>query len=95
MIRAAIEVGNETGCFLVVVCAENIQQAVGFVANLYPGCAVRVKFPLDPDMFFAEDPAVEAGMLALAAPEGGQREGSDQDRVMGPSGASKMRLHSR
>ena len=69
MIKASIEVGHETGCFSVVVCAENIQRAVRYVADLYPGCAVRVKFPLDPETFFVEDPAAEAGMLALVTPE--------------------------
>ena len=73
MIRASIEVGNETGCFSVVVCAEYIEQAVRFVTDVYPGCAVRVKFPLDPETFFVEDPAVEMGMPALATPEEAER----------------------
>jgi hypothetical protein len=73
MIRACVEIGNETGRFSVVVCAENIQQAVIFVADLYPGCAVMVKFPLDPETFFVENPAVEAEMLALVTPESRQR----------------------
>jgi hypothetical protein len=81
MIRASVEVGNETGCLSVVVCAENIQQAVRVVADLYPGCAVRVKFPLDPETFFVEDPAVEVGMLALVTPERAERLGSDQDEA--------------
>jgi hypothetical protein len=69
MIRACVEVGDESGSFSVVVCAENIQQAVRVVADLYPGCAVSVKFPLDPETFFVENPAVEAARLALVTPE--------------------------
>jgi hypothetical protein len=78
MIRACIEIGGETDHFSVVVCAENIQQAVRFVADLYPDCAVRVRFPLDPETFFIANPAGEAEMLALVTPDR-QRDGSNQN----------------
>jgi hypothetical protein len=69
MIRVSIEVNDETGCFSVLVHAETIRSAVRSVADQYPGYAVKVRFPLDPKMFFVEDASVEAGMVERVAPE--------------------------
>ena len=65
MIRASIEVSDETGHFPVTVYAENIQQAVALAMNRYPGRTIKVKFPLDPETFFVQDTVVGAGTAEL------------------------------
>jgi hypothetical protein len=66
MIKARINVVNDDIQFSVTVCAESLCQAVEFTANRHPGHVVRVRFPLDPDTFFVEDPTVEAGVAEPA-----------------------------
>jgi hypothetical protein len=39
------------------VLAKSIQQALNIVAARYPGSVAKVKFPIDPESFFAEDSA--------------------------------------
>jgi hypothetical protein len=54
MIRASVQVRGENSSFSVTVCAENLQRAVEFAAIRYPGLTVGLRFPLDPEAFFAE-----------------------------------------
>ncbi len=54
MIRASVQVRDERGAFSITVCAENLQRAVEFAARRYPGHAVGLRFPLDPEAFFVE-----------------------------------------
>jgi mannose-1-phosphate guanylyltransferase len=76
LIRASIEVSDGAGYFSVTVCAENIQRAIELAMNRYPGRAVKVKFPLDPETFFVRDNVTRAGMtepvkaMVLAAGKG-------------------------
>jgi hypothetical protein len=61
VIRVAIDVEDGNGRFSLLICAENLQQAVRFAAIRYPDHAVRVRFPLDPETFFVDGSvAVEA-----------------------------------
>jgi hypothetical protein len=52
---SAEEVNTEATRFRVGVRAQSIQQAVDVVRMHYPGAAVRVIFPLDPETFFVKD----------------------------------------
>jgi hypothetical protein len=54
MIRASVQVRDESNAFSVTVHAENLQRAVEFAAQRYPGRAVCLLFPLDPEAFFVE-----------------------------------------
>ena len=67
MIRATVEVGNESGAFSVTVCAENLRRAVELAADKYPGRSVRLRFPLDPEVFFVEVSPVGTKTLELLA----------------------------
>ena len=57
MVKVSIEVHDETARSAVAVLAKSIQQALNIVAARYPGSVVKVKFPIDPESFFAEDSA--------------------------------------
>ncbi len=52
MVKVSIEVHNGAALFEVAVRAQSIERAVWVVRGSYPGCAVRVKFPIDPEGFF-------------------------------------------
>jgi hypothetical protein len=54
MTRASVRVRDERGDFSITVCAENLRRAVEFAARRYPGHAVGLRFPLDPEAFFVE-----------------------------------------
>ena len=56
MIKVRIEVRNVTGSFTVAVRAENLPRATRIARDLYPGSAVRVVFPIEPDGFFVVGP---------------------------------------
>ncbi len=74
MIRASVEVKDDHRVFSVAVYAENLGRAVEFAASRYPGYAVSVRFPLDPEVFFVEGPAVESETVELLAAKGSQQE---------------------
>ena len=57
MVKVSIEVHDGTARFAVAVLAKSIQQALNIVAARYPDSVVKVKFPIDPESFFAEDSA--------------------------------------
>jgi hypothetical protein len=74
MIRASVEIIGNNSAFSIAVYAENLRRAVEFAANRYPGYAVSVRFPLDPEMFFVEGPAVGTETVEPAAAEGSRHE---------------------
>jgi mannose-1-phosphate guanylyltransferase len=80
LIKASIEVSDGTGFFSVTIYAENIQRAIELAMNRYPGCAVKVRFPLDPETFFVRDTVVGAGMAEFVTPEE-VTDKPDQDRA--------------
>jgi hypothetical protein len=61
MIRVFVEVTEEAVPLKMEVRAESISEAVGIVEELYPGRAVQVVFPIDPEEFFVEG-SQQAGM---------------------------------
>ncbi len=58
MVRVSIEVECGAARFGLVVRAESIGRALGIAEALYPGADARVVFPIEPEGFFVEDPAV-------------------------------------
>jgi hypothetical protein len=56
MVNVSIEVRSEAAQFDVGVQAESIQRAMSLVRERYPKGNVRVKFPIEPESFFVEDP---------------------------------------
>jgi hypothetical protein len=77
MIKVQIRVHNEIGSFIVAVRAETLRQAARIARDLYPGCAVGIVFPIEPDGFFAAG-SHQDGRVGLGGPE---RSGEGQ----GPS----------
>ena len=63
MVKVSIEVHSGAVRFGVAVQAKSIQQALSIVAARYPSNAARVKFPIDPESFFAEGFAALAGLI--------------------------------
>ena len=65
MVKVLIEVRNGSAHFNVMVWAQSIEQAVNIVRVFYPDCGVRVKFPIDPEGFFVNEPAPRAAMVGI------------------------------
>ena len=71
MVKASIEVRNGAARFNVAVRAQSIRRAVSLVGGRYPDSDIRVRFPIDPEGFFVEDPAARAGIVEeFARPKG-------------------------
>ena len=69
MVKVLVEVCNGAVHFNVSVKAQSIERAVSVVRGSYPGCAVRVKFPIDPEGFFVWEPAPRMGIVGVERPE--------------------------
>jgi hypothetical protein len=67
MIGARVRVANEGGSFTIVVCAESLREVEQTAKARYPGSAVKIAFPIEPECFFANVPhtGVRAGMEAM------------------------------
>ncbi len=52
MVEVSIEVSNGPARFYAAVRAENIQRTASLVAARYLGRDCRVKFPVDPEVFW-------------------------------------------
>jgi len=70
MIRVLIEVWNEATTSSVVAQARSLREAASIAAVVYPNAEVRMKFPIDPEAFFVEDPAARAGVVIVEGAEG-------------------------
>jgi hypothetical protein len=53
MIGARVRVVNEDGSFTAVVCAESLREVEQTAKVRYPGCTVKISFPIEPECFFA------------------------------------------
>ncbi len=62
MVRVSIEVRNGAARFGVAIRAESIRRALSIAAKRYPGSDVAVHFPINPEGFFAEEPAATEGL---------------------------------
>ncbi len=66
MVKVSIEVHNRSTQFNVAVRAQSIEQAANVVRGVYPDCdEVRVKFPIDSEDFFVDEPAPRAGIVGV------------------------------
>jgi hypothetical protein len=68
MVKVSMEVRSGAAHFNVAVQAESIQRAVSFVKQRYPKANVKVRFPIEPDSFFVEDPSARRGIGGLERP---------------------------
>ena len=66
MIRVSMEVREGAALSRTAVQAESIREAVSIAKRCYPGCDVRVTFPIDPEDFFIEGPVEENGWARLS-----------------------------
>jgi hypothetical protein len=69
MVKVSIEVCNGAARFDVAVSAQSIERAVSVVRESYPGCDIRVKFPIDPEGFFVKEPAPRAEIVRGDRPD--------------------------
>jgi len=53
MIGARVQVVDDDGGFTIVVCAESLREVEQTAKARYPGSAVRIAFPIEPECFFA------------------------------------------
>ncbi len=63
MVRITVEVGRGAIRYRVAVQAESIRRALEIVEGMNPGRELKVAFPIDPESFFAEEPAAGAGQI--------------------------------
>jgi hypothetical protein len=68
MVKVSMEVRSGAARFDVAVQAESIKQAVRFVQEHYSKGRVKVKFPIEPESFFVEDPTARSGIVGLELP---------------------------
>jgi hypothetical protein len=54
MIKVRVKVSGEAGSFAVIACAGSLRQAEEIVKARYPGSAVGIAFPIEPEQFFVE-----------------------------------------
>ena len=52
MIGARVQVANENGNFTTVVFAECLREVERTAKDRYPGSAVKIAFPIEPECFF-------------------------------------------
>ncbi len=69
VVEVSIEVSSGAARFHVAVRAESIQRAASIVAARYPSGNCRVKCPINPEGFFANDAAAGAGIVGLERPD--------------------------
>ena len=69
MIRVVVEVWNEATRFSALAQAKSVRGAASIVAAAYPNAVVRVKFPIDPEAFFVQDPSARAEIVSFSRPE--------------------------
>jgi hypothetical protein len=68
MVKVSVEVRSGTARFDVAVQAESIERAVSFVEERYSKANVKVKFPIEPQSFFVDDPTAPTGIVGLELP---------------------------
>jgi hypothetical protein len=63
MVKVSIEVRCGAARFDVAVRAQSIERAMSAIRESYPDCDVRVKFPIDPEVFFVKESAPRGAEL--------------------------------
>lgn len=66
MIRARVRVASDNGSFTAVVLAESLREVEQTAKTRYPGTAVEIAFPIEPEGFFASGHhnGIQAGLEA-------------------------------
>jgi hypothetical protein len=70
VVKVALEVRNGAARFRVGVQASSIQSALNLVKGFYSASDVKVRFPIDPEGFFVQDPVALEGLIGLEKPRG-------------------------
>lgn len=70
MIRVSLNIQSGAAHFRAAVWAESIERALSLADARYPGCKVKVLFPIDPEAFFVKGPVPASGIVRPEAPEG-------------------------
>lgn len=71
MVKVSIEVRKGASRFVVAVQAESIRRAVSLLEAGYPGADLRLKCPIEPEYFFVNDAAAQAGIVEIKQPPEG------------------------
>jgi hypothetical protein len=82
MIRISMEVRGGAALSRATVQAESIREAVSITRGRYPGCDVRVIFPIDAEDFYFDDPADGNGWARLS----GERSSMGKGKLSGRAG---------
>jgi len=69
MVRVPIRIREGSSRFDVWVQARSIRRAVEIAVASYPAADVRVRFPIDAEAFFVEEPGLRAARLRRQRPE--------------------------
>ena len=69
MVKVSIEVHNGAALFKVAVRAQSIERAASVVRGSYPGCDIRVKFPIDPAGYFVPELTPQMRIVGVERPE--------------------------
>lgn len=75
MLRAPFEVSGEEGSFRIVVPTMSMRRAEEALRSRYPGCDVRLVFPIDGHDFFADSGRDEVPETKYLVPEGDPTSG--------------------
>jgi hypothetical protein len=70
VIRVVVEVWDGATRSSVVTQAKSVREAVSVTASVYSDASVRVKFPIDAEAFFVEDPTARVEIASLERPQG-------------------------
>ena len=65
MIRVSVDVYSRVNSFRATIWAESIEQALNLMGLRYPDCEATVVFPIDPETYFAKNPAPPQGTIML------------------------------
>jgi hypothetical protein len=68
MVKISIEIRSGAAHFDVGVQVESIQRAVSFVQERYSKGTVRVRFPIEPESYFVDDPAARRRIVGQEPP---------------------------
>jgi hypothetical protein len=68
MVKVSMEVRIGAAHFDVAVQADSIERAVSFVQERYSKARVKVKFPIEPESFFVEDPSARTRIVGPQSP---------------------------
>jgi len=69
MVNVSVEVRDGATYFNVSVKAQSIERAVSVVRGSFPGCTVRVKFPIDPEGFFVKESTPRTEIVGIDQPD--------------------------